>query len=193
MSLGYAILGTIQVDYGLNQGQIAEISLYNTIAAALGCIIGGILADKYGHKKMLGLYYILTALPTLLLAIQISNVGLAAVPIQLFYGAIISHGLFFGMAFGLGAAIFMGMTNPAVAATQFTAFMAMTNIAISMANYWQGMVAERVGYAAVLYIDALLILLSLIVIPFLRTREEDLRIKAIELHRISKPEFVIVE
>ena len=35
MALGYAILGTIQVDYGLNQNQIAMLSIYNTIAGAL--------------------------------------------------------------------------------------------------------------------------------------------------------------
>jgi PAT family beta-lactamase induction signal transducer AmpG len=66
----------------------------------------------------------------------------------------------------------MGMTNPAVAATQFTAFMGMSNLAISMGNGWQGIVAERMGYAQVLYIDALIALLVIAVIPFLRSREE---------------------
>ena len=111
---------------------------------------------------------------TLLLATQISAVGLQAVPISLFSGIIVAHGLCFGMAFGVRNAIFMGMTNPAVAATQFTAFMGMTNMAISMANYWQGIVAERMGYAAVLYLDALFALLVIMVIPFLRSREEEL-------------------
>jgi len=69
-------------------------------------------------------------------------------------------------------AIFMGMTNPAVAATQFTAFMGMANMAISIGNYWQGIVAERMGYAVVLYLDALFALLVILVIPFLREREE---------------------
>jgi predicted MFS family arabinose efflux permease len=72
------------------------------------------------------------------------------------------------------AAIFMGFTSPAVAATQFTAFMAMANVAISISNYWQGVVAERYDYAVVLYIDALLVLLPLAMIPFLRSREEEL-------------------
>jgi len=65
----------------------------------------------------------------------------------------------------------MGMTNPAVAATQFTAFMGMSNLAISYGNYWQGMVAERMGYATVLYADALIGLLVIAIIPFLRPRE----------------------
>ena len=179
MALGYAILGTIQVDYGLNQNQIAMLSVYNTIVAALGSIIGGIFADKFGQKKMLSLFILLTVIPTLILAVQISKVGLTAVPIELFYGAIITHGLFFGMAFGVQASLFMGITNPAVAATQFTAFMAMTNLAVSMANYWQGMIAERIGYAMVFYIDSLLVLLPLAILPFLKSREEELALKKV--------------
>ena len=76
------------------------------------------------------------------------------------------------MAYGVRNAIFMGMTNPAVAATQFTAFMGMANLAISLGNYWQGIVAENMGYATVLYLDALFALLVIMVIPFLRERED---------------------
>ncbi|HJO12590.1 MAG TPA: hypothetical protein QGI39_11205, partial [Gammaproteobacteria bacterium] len=53
-----------------------------------------------------------------------------------------------------------------------TAFMAMSNLAISMANYWQGRVAEAIDYAAVLYLDSLLVVLPLLLIPFLKNREE---------------------
>jgi PAT family beta-lactamase induction signal transducer AmpG len=66
----------------------------------------------------------------------------------------------------------MGMTNPVVAATQFTVFMGMANVAISIGNYWQGVVAERMGYAVDLYLDALFAMLVILIIPFLREREE---------------------
>jgi predicted MFS family arabinose efflux permease len=72
-------------------------------------------------------------------------------------------------------AIFMGMTNPAVAATQFTAYMALSNVAISVGNYWQGAVAERMNYQTALYVDAALVILALCVIPFLKNREEKKR------------------
>jgi PAT family beta-lactamase induction signal transducer AmpG len=172
MALAYATLSTIQVDYGLQANQIAALSVYNTISAAIGCLLGGWLGDRYGSKRIVALAYGLTALPALILAMQISAVGLTSIPIDLFYSIIIGHGLFFGMAFGVRNAIFMGMTNPAVAATQFTAFMGMANIAVSMGNYWQGMVAERMGYATVLYLDALFALLVIAIIPFLRERED---------------------
>jgi PAT family beta-lactamase induction signal transducer AmpG len=172
LALAYATLGTIQVDYGLKDHQIAALSVYNTIAAAVGCIVGGWLGDRFGLKKTVAIAYALTAAPTLMLGMQISAGGLQSVPIDWFYGLIIAHGLCFGMAFGVRNAIFMGMTNPAVAATQFTAFMGMANMAISIGNYWQGLVAERMGYAVVLYLDALFALLVILVIPFLREREE---------------------
>jgi predicted MFS family arabinose efflux permease len=50
--------------------------------------------------------------------------------------------------------------------------MGMANMAISIGNYWQGIVAESLGYAVVLYLDALFALLVILVIPFLREREE---------------------
>jgi hypothetical protein len=121
---------------------------------------------------MLALFYVLTIVPTLVLATQISSVGLEAVSIQLLYSVIMAHGFIYGMAFAVHAAVFMGMTNPAVAATQFTAFMAMSNLAVSAANYWQGIVAERVDYAMVFYVDSLLMLVPLMIIPFLRNRDE---------------------
>jgi MFS family permease len=171
MALAYATLATIQVDYGLDSSQIARLQIFNTISSALGCIAGGLLGDRFGAKRVVAIAYFLTALPTLLLGIQISLVGLTAVPSHLFYGIIIAHGFFYGMAYGVRNAIFMGMTNPAVAATQFTAFMAMSNLAISLTNYWQGIVAERIDYAAVFYVDSLLAVLAILLIPFLRDRK----------------------
>jgi PAT family beta-lactamase induction signal transducer AmpG len=171
MSLAYAMLSTIQVDYGLGQMQIARISVYNTIAGAVGCIIGGWLGDRYGVRRILAIFVVLTALPTVLLANEIRLVGLTDVPLATLYGAIIGHGFIFGMMFGPRIATFMGMTNPVVGATQFTAFMGMSGLAISYGNYWQGQLAEAHGYVPMLYLDALFMLASLAVIPFLKDRE----------------------
>ena len=173
MALAYATLSTIQVDYGLTESQIAAVTVQNTIAAGIGCLFGGWLGDRYGIRKFVAVGYALTTLPTLALAFQIQAHGLQGVPLGFFHGAIVVHGAIFGMAFGLCSAIFMGMTNPAVAATQFTAFMGMGNLAISMGNYWQGIVAERFDYATVLFLDSLIVLIPLCLVPFLRNRNEE--------------------
>jgi PAT family beta-lactamase induction signal transducer AmpG len=171
MALAYALLATLQVDYGLNTNQIASLQIYNTVASSVGCLLGGVIGDRFGIKKTVAVAYLLTAMPTLLMGMLISGPGLQAIPPGTFYSIIIVHGFFFGMAYGVRNAIFMGMTNPAVAATQFTAFMGLANLAISITNYWQGVVAERIDYATVFYLDALFAVLVILVIPFLRGRE----------------------
>lgn len=171
MALAYALLATMQVDFGLSTNQIASLQVWNTIAAAAGCLIGGMLADRYGVKRIVASGFAFTALITFGLAAQISQHGLTGVSQSYFFGTVLWHGFFFGTAYGSRNAIFMGMTNPAVAATQFTAFMGMSNMAISFGNYWQGTLAESMGYATVLYIDAAVALLVIGLIPFLRERE----------------------
>lgn len=176
MALAYALLGTLKVDYGLDTNQIAELSVYTVTAGAIGCLLGGQLGDRFGLKRSLAAGYSLTALLTVCMAWLIGNKGLDGIAPATFYTLIIAHGLTFGIGFGLRAAIFMGMTNPLVAATQFTTFMAMGNLATSIANFWQGRVAERIDYSTALYIDALLVLLPLLLVPFLKPRESDVPI-----------------
>ncbi|MEM8683395.1 MAG: hypothetical protein AAGF72_08200, partial [Pseudomonadota bacterium] len=113
-----------------------------------------------------------TTVPTLALAFAIQESGLDGISFTMLAGAIGAHGFVYGIAFGLHAAIFMGVANPAVGATMFTAFMAMSNIAISYTNYWQGRVAENADYARVLFLDAAIMLLPLAMIPFLQDRQE---------------------
>ena len=172
MALAYAILNTMQVDYGLDETRIAQLQVSNTIASGLGCLLGGFIADRFGAKLTVGVAFAMTALVTFGLGHQVSLVGLTAVAPLVFFGSVIAHGFFFGMSYGARNAIFMGMTNPAVAATQFTAYMGMSNLAVSIGNYWQGMVAERMGYAQALYLDAAIALLVIGLVPFLRGRED---------------------
>jgi PAT family beta-lactamase induction signal transducer AmpG len=171
MALAYALLSTMQVDYGLDETQLSQLAVAVAIVSAAGCVLGGILGNYLGVKRVVATGYVLTALPTLFLAYQISAVGLTNIPIQAFVAAILSHALLFGIAFAVRMAIFMGMTNPLVAATQFTTYMALSNVAISVGNYWQGVVAERFDYSTALYIDSALIILALCVMPFLKDRE----------------------
>ena len=171
MALAYALLGTLQVDYGLDETQLSQLAVAVAIISAAGCVFGGIIGSKWGVKRVVAAGYLLTALPTLFLAYQIAAVGLTNIPIHVFVTIILSHSLLFGIAFAVRMAIFMGMTNPLVAATQFTTYMALSNVAISVGNYWQGVVAERFDYSTALYIDAALIILALCVMPFLKDRE----------------------
>ena len=95
--------------------------------------------------------------------------GSAAVPalITALWIASISYNVFNGMMYGTRAAIFMDVTNPKVAATQFTAYMALMNLAIAIAATWQGVVSESFGYQLTLLIDVATGLICLLVLPMM--------------------------
>jgi PAT family beta-lactamase induction signal transducer AmpG len=171
MALAYALLTTLQVDYGLTEVQISQVSILNSTLVGIGCVIGGMIADRVGVKLTTGIFFAMSAIPTVYLGLQITAIGLSAIPLSHFYAVIMSHGFLFGMAYGSRMAIFMGLTSPAVAATQFTAYMAISNLCVSITNYWQGKVAGQFDYAAALYLDAAITVLPLALLPFIRNRE----------------------
>jgi MFS transporter, PAT family, beta-lactamase induction signal transducer AmpG len=73
-----------------------------------------------------------------------------------------------GLMYGTRSAIMMDVTNPAVAATQFTAYMALMNLAIAYSATWQGIAIEALGYPKTLLIDGVIGLLCLGVLPFIK-------------------------
>lgn len=171
LGLSYALIGSLNVDYGLSNDQIAQLTVLMTLTAGGGCVLGGFLGDRFGLKRVMAGAYATSALLTATLGWQISMLGLEGVTIATWYSLILSYSLCAGMCLGLRAGVFMGMTNPAVAATQFTTFMALGNVVISYSNYWQGLMAERFDYPVVLYLDAALVALPLLLIPFLQERK----------------------
>lgn len=172
MSLAGAVATTLQVDIGMSDGQIAQLNIVSTIVSAVGCVSGGWLADKLGRRRMLALYYALTAVPVLYLAMLVGgDAGLEAVTVSQYFVAAVAFSAFLGMHYGTSAAIFMGLTNPAIAATQFTGFMALRNLTIAYTNAWQGAAVDRFDYAWTLYADAAIALIPMLVIPFLRERQ----------------------
>lgn len=172
MSLSSAVSTTLQVDIGMSDGQIAQLNIYQTVISAFGCIFGGWLADKLGRRKMLAGYYAFTTVPVLYMAMLVSGAsGIEAVAVSQYFGAALAFSLFMGMHYGTSAAIFMGLTNPAIAATQFTGFMALRNLTISYTNAWQGAAVDRFDYGTMFYVDAALAILPIVVIPFLKERK----------------------
>jgi hypothetical protein len=58
----------------------------------------------------------------------------------------------------------MRLANPAVAATQFTAYMALHNLPYSYSSAWQGASVTAYGYTSTLQIDAALALTGLAIL-----------------------------
>jgi PAT family beta-lactamase induction signal transducer AmpG len=169
MALSTGVSSTLQVDLGMSDGQIAELNIYMTLLSGIGCVVGGWAADRFGQRKMLAAWYLLTTLPTLYIATALAVAGgIGGVTISQYFWASLVFSLCTGMHYGTGAAVFMGLTNPLVAATQFTGYMALKNLTISYTNVWQGALTDAQGYATVFYLDAALVLLPVLLIPFLK-------------------------
>jgi PAT family beta-lactamase induction signal transducer AmpG len=167
VALGLALGTTLQVDLGMSDKQIADLTLASTIAGAAGCILGGWISDRLGHRRTLVVFYALTIPPTLWLARQLTGEGVAGITLGEFYAASIVYSFCSGLLNGTYLAIFMGLTSPRVAATQFTAYMAMGNAAYAWSSAWQGKVAASHGYATVFVIDSLIVLVPILIAPFL--------------------------
>lgn len=173
MALGLVLGSTIQVDLGMNENQIAKLTMFGTISAATGCIAGGWISDRVGHRKALAAWYILTTIPTFFLARQFVGIeGTAGVTIEMFFYVSIIYSFTSGLTQGTSTAVFMNLTNPAVAATQFTGYMALHNLVYTYSSLWQGKYADLHGYAKVLFLDGWFAFVPLILLPFLRPRKD---------------------
>jgi len=171
MALASGVSTTLQVDIGMSDGEIAELNIYSTVVSGFGCVFGGWLADKLGRRKMLAAFYTMTIFPALYIGFMLSgDNGLAGITISQYFVAALLFYLAMGMHYGTSAAIFMGLTNPAIAATQFTGFMALRNLTISYTNAWQGAAVDAWDYSTMFYIDAGLAIIPILVIPFLAER-----------------------
>jgi predicted MFS family arabinose efflux permease len=85
-----------------------------------------------------------------------------------FWVTCIVYNVFQGLYYGIRSALFMDITTPAVAATQFTAYMALMNLCISYTATWQGYLVERIGYPSTLVVDSLVGLIGLLLLPLMR-------------------------
>jgi PAT family beta-lactamase induction signal transducer AmpG len=62
----------------------------------------------------------------------------------------------------------MDLCNPAIGATQFTAYMSLMNLAMAYSALWQGFAAAQWGYPTTLALDAIGGCLCLAVLPLMK-------------------------
>ena len=185
---GYALSLSLQsnlaVELGLDDARIGYLGIASSALGAVFCIFGGWLSDRYGRRRTLALFIAGTTLPTFAMGMAMAHYGWILpispqaphrpVPahelVYLFWAFTLAYAVFNGLMYGVGTAIFMDVTTPAVAATQFTGYMALCNLCYSYSATWQGFTLERWGYPATLTIDGLLGLTCLSLLPFMGAR-----------------------
>jgi MFS family permease len=183
-SLSLALQANLAVEIGMEDSDIATLGLITAIIAAVCCVIGGLLSDKLGRRRMLTYYVLGTTIPPLILLyvmlhhdwilpIDPTDPARRLAPASLvraFWMIAMVHATFTGLVYGTRTAIFMDVCDPKVAATQFTAYMALLNVVISYSAIWQGLVIEKHGYPMTLGLDVIVGMLCLAVLPFVKPR-----------------------
>ncbi len=178
-ALSLALASNLQVELGMKDAEIATLTLVSTLVSAAGCIAGGWLSDRFGRRRMLALYLVGTALPTVGLAWLMWRHGWVwpvdprlpgrpvppGILIGGLWGASLVYSVFQGLLTGTRTALFMDICTPAVAATQFTAYMAMINLVTWYTARWQGVLIEAMGYPVTMAIDAGFGLLGIALLP----------------------------
>ena len=182
MSMGLALQSNLAVEVGMSDDAVAWLSLWSQVISAACMVAGGFLSDRYGRRRTLFVYLALMSLPVLyMMGVLIEHQWIfpsgaggtakriaAPALVTAVWVATLLYAVAQGLMYGTRSAIFMDVTNPAVAATQFTAYMAMMNLAIAYSATWQGIAIEALGYPKTLLIDAMTGLLCLVVLPFIK-------------------------
>lgn len=123
-------LGWTQAEYGAASGGAA------TFAGLFGAVIGGFLADLLGPRR-------LVAASSVLLAVVLGSFGLglgteAFTDRPLLWAYLVVEAGLLGCINAAFFAICFGVSRPAVAATQFTAYMALMNLGMTGAQALAG-------------------------------------------------------
>jgi PAT family beta-lactamase induction signal transducer AmpG len=178
MSLGLALQSNLGVELGMTDDEVGHLNIWTGIVSAVCMVGGGWLSDKLGRRITLFWYTLFMSAPVLYLMWVLHTwgytmprtPGAAPIPelIRNLWIANIVYSVFQGLMYGTRSAIMMDVTNPRVAATQFTAYMAMQNLAIAFAASWQGVAIEAWGYPTTLLVDALIGPVGCLLLPAMK-------------------------
>jgi PAT family beta-lactamase induction signal transducer AmpG len=139
---------------GFDETSMGNLEIIAGLVWIGGCIVGGYLSDYCGRRKAFAVFVIGSCLPAIWLAWHLTHNGWDVpenqIPVDppvmlasIFWWACIIYSIFTGLIFGTRTALFMDITTPAVAATQFTAYMALMNLATSAVNWFEGLTLDE--------------------------------------------------
>ncbi len=167
------IFGPFLIDRGYSQAEIGWFSAGPMIVLMIaGSLFGGWLADKTGRKRLVAGALIWIVIVVSALAVSDRWAGEIRGPHLLACLA--------GAAFGIGVftassyALFMDLTDPALGASQFSAFMGSTNGCESWSTYVIGQVIAAYGYAAGMLLMSLVSLAAIPLLLGMRLRQDAL-------------------
>ena len=182
LSLSLALGANLAVEFGMSDTEIGKLTLVAAVVSALGCVVGGFLSDRFGRRKMLGMYVLGMAVPPLVLAAYMQSEGYIApidptienrpatpaILVTVFWATSIGFSVIQGLMYGTRTALFMDVVQPKWAATQFTAYMSLLNVTIWYSATWQGWAIEKYGYPKTLTADAVFGVCCIALLPLVK-------------------------
>ena len=150
MPAGYAMVGPshsrlMRADLRFTEEQIGWLSgVVDPISGVIGALTGGLLADRLGLRPAIGALMTLIALT--LAGFALSEPYWADFRFMVVWVGLNAAAVNAYSASTLG--LYMGISNPRVAATQFAVYMATTNLTYAWTSPFGGAVADGYGYVA---------------------------------------------
>lgn len=187
---GYALTMTVgtrmlRAELKLSEEMIGLLSgVIHPLSGVVGALIGGICADAFGVRKVIGC----------VMAGIAATLGLFALlphlwPSMTFLiGWTIASQLLITGYSAATLGFFMRMSDPLVGATQFTIFMAMTNLTYSFSAPGGGVIADRFGLPATYGIAAVVQLVAISLLFFADPRVAEARFRAHKGRAVPLPE-----
>jgi MFS transporter, PAT family, beta-lactamase induction signal transducer AmpG len=186
-ALGMAFATMMIKELQISDRQFGVYTIVVGAVSSVFCIVGGVLSDRFGRRLVMAISVAGVALPTLVLAYYLQKQGFIvpgkpSLPIEpqslftlviIFWAVSVIYAAVQGIGYSVQMAIFMDVTSPAVAATQFTAYAALANVMRSYYPILQGYQMGWWGYPSMLVFDSCFGLLCLIPLMFISKRDTD--------------------
>lgn len=138
--------------------QIGALTSSTPLWAVPGVIVGGFLSDKFGRKKVLYFFIVLSVV------FSASLIFIETWEHLFLYGPVLFSYAGFITVF---AAMAMDVTNPRVGATQFSIFMSIANLGEWLGATVSGLLVASLGFARVFLYSAWVLLPGLVVLYFI--------------------------
>jgi len=155
-----AVYGVYLVDRGFSEQTIGMFTAGPMIGAiVIGSMLGGWLADRLGSFRFVG--WALAAVVGLVAALALVDLASAGTPHLLLFLLLMLIGVGIGVFTAASYAMYMNLTQPEIAATQFSTFMGAVNGCESWSVYVLGRLVAAFGYGPAFWAMCGLSLLAL--------------------------------
>jgi predicted MFS family arabinose efflux permease len=176
---GYALCAPIftrmlRADLHQSEQTIALISgTLDPFASVLGALAGGLLADRYGTRRVMG-----ACMAIIGVALLVFSMTQRFWPSVTYLSTWIIVEKFAESAYNAASfAFFMTLSNPAVGATQFAVYMATTNLTYSWTSAAGGRIADGWGVATAFGVAGVIQLITIGLLPLCDPRTAEARFR----------------